>query len=166
MKLKMAPEDLETTFTPSIQSGGVYDLKPGVGSTADNLTPDIVIVSAGLRYRNYCGTITRTFFVNAPDAVSAAYNALLQAHTRALDALRSGTAVKVRLCCLSVLLLLVLQSHCAHRICAAAAALLGTWCGSATVKSCVASAHTVLSLMHLISPNNVLTRNSHALPCF
>jgi nucleosome binding factor SPN SPT16 subunit len=97
MKLKMVPEDVETTFTPSIQSGGVYDLKPGVGSTADNLTPDIVIVSAGLRYRNYCGTITRTFFVNAPDAVTTAYNALLQAHTRALDALRAGTAVKVRI---------------------------------------------------------------------
>jgi len=94
IKLKIDSADVETSYHPVVQSGGDYDLKLTAESNKNILKPDIIIASIGARYRSYCGTITRSFFVDAPKRIVEIYAALLQTHSRCADSLRSGVPLK------------------------------------------------------------------------
>lgn len=56
-------------FTPIIQSGGIYDLKVSAESTDAALTPGVIIASMGIKYKEYCSSIGRTFMIS-PHKVS------------------------------------------------------------------------------------------------
>jgi len=50
-------------YTPIIQSGGKYDLKVSAESNQDNLKADVILASMGIKYKEYCGNIARTFMI-------------------------------------------------------------------------------------------------------
>jgi nucleosome binding factor SPN SPT16 subunit len=56
-------------YTPIIQSGGKYDLKVSAESNQDNLKAGVILASMGIKYKDYCSNIARTFMI-APHKVS------------------------------------------------------------------------------------------------
>jgi nucleosome binding factor SPN SPT16 subunit len=67
-KLKL-PADLvldltDWSYTPIIQSGGKYDLKPSAISNGDKLHAGTILCSLGGRYKSYCTNISRTYLVD------------------------------------------------------------------------------------------------------
>jgi nucleosome binding factor SPN SPT16 subunit len=56
-------------YTPIIQSGGKYDLKISAESNADDLKSGVILASMGIKYKEYCSNISRTFLIG-PDKVS------------------------------------------------------------------------------------------------
>ena len=92
--LKVASDDVQSCYYPIIQSGGTYDLKASAQSTTDNLSHDIILVSLGARYRNYCSNIGRTYLVDPPKKVSESYELLLEMHEVCLTALKPGNPAK------------------------------------------------------------------------
>ena len=66
-------------YSPIIQSGGEYDLKPSAQSTSKTLVGEgVIITSLGLRYNSYCSNVGRTFFINPTSTVDKNYDFLLQ----------------------------------------------------------------------------------------
>ncbi|KAG7666405.1 SPT16 [[Candida] subhashii] len=58
------PEYVEWCYSPIIQSGGDYDLKPSAISTDSQLIGDgVILAGIGLRYKSYCANIARTFLI-------------------------------------------------------------------------------------------------------
>jgi nucleosome binding factor SPN SPT16 subunit len=55
-------------YTPIIQSGGKYDLKLSASSNGDNLKSGVILASMGMKYKEYCANISRTFLIG-PDKV-------------------------------------------------------------------------------------------------
>ena len=66
--VQLTADLVESCYTPIIQSGGVYDLKPSAVSNDDHLHFGTIICSLGARYRHYCSNVARTYFVD-PDKV-------------------------------------------------------------------------------------------------
>jgi nucleosome binding factor SPN SPT16 subunit len=66
--VQLTADLVESCYTPIIQSGGVYDLKPSAVSNDDQLHFGTIICSLGARYRHYCSNVARTYFVD-PDKV-------------------------------------------------------------------------------------------------
>ncbi|EAZ63268.2 global regulator of transcription [Scheffersomyces stipitis CBS 6054] len=72
-------ELLEWCYSPIIQSGGKFDLKPSAVSTEDSLVGDGVILSSiGLRYKSYCSNVGRTFLIDPTSEIEANYDFLLK----------------------------------------------------------------------------------------
>jgi nucleosome binding factor SPN SPT16 subunit len=59
----------EWTLPPIIQSGGKYDLKLSAQSNGDSLKPGVILCTLGMRYKNYCSSMGRTFMID-PHPVS------------------------------------------------------------------------------------------------
>lgn len=55
-------------YTPIIQSGGAYDLRPSAQSDEGKLKPGVVLCSMGVRYKSYCANVGRTYLID-PDKV-------------------------------------------------------------------------------------------------
>ena len=94
IKLQVPTSDVQTCYFPIIQSGGTYDIRVSAQSTSDNLSPDIITVSFGARYKLYCSNIARTFLVDPPKKVSETYEILLEMQDACLEAMRPGNPLK------------------------------------------------------------------------
>jgi nucleosome binding factor SPN SPT16 subunit len=94
ISLKVPKEDVQSCYFPIVQSGGNNDLKVSAQSTGDKLSHDIITVSFGARYRNYCSNIARTFLVDPPKKVSETYEILLELQDNCLMAMKPGTPIK------------------------------------------------------------------------
>jgi nucleosome binding factor SPN SPT16 subunit len=94
ISLKVPKEDVASCFFPIVQSGGSYDLRISAQSSSDRLTHDVITVSLGARYRNYCSTLTRTFLVDPPKRVSETYEVLLELQEACLSAMKPGNPLK------------------------------------------------------------------------
>lgn len=92
--LKVPKDDVQPCYFPIVQSGGTYDLKVSAQSTTDTLKHDIIVVSLGARYKNYCSNISRTFFVDPPKKVSATYEVLMEMQDACLEAMKPGNQLK------------------------------------------------------------------------
>lgn len=55
---------LDWCYTPIIQSGGAYDLRPSAQSDEGKLKAGIVLCSMGVRYKSYCANVGRTFLID------------------------------------------------------------------------------------------------------
>ena len=98
VKLKVPQDDVESCFTPIIQSGGDYSLKVSAASKPTPLKFDIIISSVGARYQSYCASMTRTYFVDPPKKVTQTYDVLLDVQSACLDVMKPGnplSAVRV-----------------------------------------------------------------------
>ncbi|KAK6461883.1 global regulator of transcription [Scheffersomyces coipomensis] len=72
------PELLEWCYSPIIQSGGDYDLKPSAISNNNQLIGDgVILASIGLRYKSYCANIARTFLIDPTNEMESNYDFLL-----------------------------------------------------------------------------------------
>lgn len=92
------PELIEWCYSPIVQSGGEYDLKPSAISLDLQLVGEGVILSSiGLRFKSYCSNMARTFLIDPTPEIEANYDFLLklQAHITN-DLLKDGVvALKV-----------------------------------------------------------------------
>jgi len=94
ISLKVPKEDVQSCYTPIIQSGGNYDLRVSAQSTGEKLSHDVITVSIGARYRNYCSNIARTFLVDPPQKVTEIYEILLEVQEACLAAMKPGNQLK------------------------------------------------------------------------
>ena len=93
--LKNVPQSLvQSCYYPIIQSGGEYNIKISAQSTNKTLKYDIILVSFGARYQDYCSNIARTFLVDPPKYVSETYETLLEVHAACLKAMVPGRPLK------------------------------------------------------------------------
>lgn len=77
------PDLVDWCYSPIVQSGGDFDLKPSALSTEKQLVGDgVIVASLGLRYKLYCSNIGRTFLIDPTPEVEENYDFLLklQAH--------------------------------------------------------------------------------------
>jgi len=70
-------QQIEPCYPPIIQSGGNYALKFSVSSDKNNLHFGAIVCCMGVRYKNYCSNICRTFMVNPPEKMQKDYEFLL-----------------------------------------------------------------------------------------
>jgi nucleosome binding factor SPN SPT16 subunit len=84
-------EPIDRCYTPIIQSGGEYDLRPNAFSTDNALTFDTIICSLGIRYRNYCSNIARTLIINQTPEQEANYDFLCTLQEAAIAAMLPGS---------------------------------------------------------------------------
>lgn len=94
IKLDVPTEDVQPCYFPIIQSGGKYELKVSAQSTSDNLSPDVIVVALGARYKLYCSNIARTFLIDPPNKVSKNYEILLEVQEACLEAMQPGNPLK------------------------------------------------------------------------
>jgi len=94
INLKIPPDDVASCYFPIVQSGGKYDFRVSAMSSESMLRYDVICVSLGARYQNYCSTIARTFLVDAPKAVSQTYELLLGMHESCRGAMVPGKPLK------------------------------------------------------------------------
>lgn len=86
------PEFLEWCYSPIIQSGNDFDLKPSAISNEKVLVGDGVILSSiGLRYKSYCANVGRTFLIDPSKEMEGNYGFLLKLQQYiASELLKSG----------------------------------------------------------------------------
>jgi nucleosome binding factor SPN SPT16 subunit len=94
INLEIAPDQVGTAYFPIIQSGGEYDMHISALSDSKILKYDIIIVSFGTRYNNYCSNIARTFLIDPPKMVSDTYQLLLQMYHACLKVMVPGKPLK------------------------------------------------------------------------
>jgi nucleosome binding factor SPN SPT16 subunit len=94
IKLNVPENDVQSCYFPIVQSGGTYDIKVSAQSTSEQLSPDIITISLGARYKLYCSNIARTFLVDPPKKVSETYEALLEVQEACMAAMKPGNPLK------------------------------------------------------------------------
>ena len=80
----------ENVYTPIIQSGGNYNLKPSAMSDDNNLKPGVITSSLGMRYKSYCSNIGRTFFIDPHKSQESNYQFLLDLQKKVLSSIKPG----------------------------------------------------------------------------
>jgi nucleosome binding factor SPN SPT16 subunit len=60
IKVTISPDDIESCYSPIIQSGGVYDLKPSAQSNSSTMKFDVIIASIGARYKGKISHLTHS----------------------------------------------------------------------------------------------------------
>lgn len=88
------PDQLEWCYTPIIQSGSTYDLKPSAMSDDEQLHSGVILCSLGLRYKSYCSNIGRTFLIDPTSAQSKNYDFLCNLQKDVLSAVRHGVVIR------------------------------------------------------------------------
>ncbi|TMW55174.1 hypothetical protein Poli38472_013936 [Pythium oligandrum] len=87
------PGDVRVVYPPIVQSGGKYDLKPGVQSNSDALKYDVIICSLGAELKGYSAAIARTFFIDPAESMKESYELLREAHDLCAKELRPGKTI-------------------------------------------------------------------------
>lgn len=77
-------------YTPVVQSGGVYDLKPNSESNNELLTDNVVLLSLASKYCEMNCHVQRTLLINPTDSVGKNYQAVHYLHKEVINALRPG----------------------------------------------------------------------------
>lgn len=83
-------QQIEPCYPPIIQSGGNYALKFSVSSDKNNLHFGAIVCCMGVRYKNYCSNICRTFMVNPPEKMQKDYEFLLEVFDVLVNKLQAG----------------------------------------------------------------------------
>lgn len=77
---------LDWAYSPIIQSGSLFDLKVSARSNNSQLHGDgCILASCGIRYKNYCTNITRTFLIDPSDEIVDNYDFLLTLQQEIID---------------------------------------------------------------------------------
>ncbi|XP_004343482.1 hypothetical protein CAOG_07608 [Capsaspora owczarzaki ATCC 30864] len=71
-------QEVESAYTPIIQSGGVFDLRPSATSNDELIKVGTIVVAIGAIYRQFFSNIARTFLVNPTKRQSDNYKFLLE----------------------------------------------------------------------------------------
>lgn len=92
--IKVSQDAVDACYSPIIQSGGVYDIKPSALSDSNNLSADVILCSIGARYKGYCANVSRTFMVDAPKKVEKTYATLVALYDACLEQMVPGNELK------------------------------------------------------------------------
>jgi len=91
---KLDEDSLESCYTPIIQSGGEFNLKPNATSDERPLSRrGAIIMSVGVRYKSYCSNIVRTYLVDPTQEEKEAYVALTEVYLKCREALVPGAVI-------------------------------------------------------------------------
>jgi len=63
-KFNIIEKFYDFSYSPIIQSGGVYDLRPSADNTKEQLKDDVIILNLGGKYFEYNCNINRTLIIN------------------------------------------------------------------------------------------------------
>jgi nucleosome binding factor SPN SPT16 subunit len=88
------PAQLDWTHGPIIQSGGKFDLKMTAQVDDEILHAGVILAIMGLRYKQYCSIIARTYLVDPNKSQESNYKLLLQVHSLVMKEVRDGAVVK------------------------------------------------------------------------
>ncbi|EMR08097.1 hypothetical protein PNEG_03537 [Pneumocystis murina B123] len=88
------PEQLEWCYTPIIQSGGNYDLRPSAVSDDHLLQGNVILCSLGLRYKSYCSNVGRTYMIDPNEFQENYYDFLLLLQKKIFESIKDGVVVK------------------------------------------------------------------------
>lgn len=88
------PDQLEWCYTPIIQSGGNYDLKPSAMSDDEVLHGGVILCSLGLRYKSYCSNVGRTYLIDPTDDQVKYYEFLVSLQKTAVSLAKDGIVIK------------------------------------------------------------------------
>ena len=88
------PDQLEWAYTPIVQSGGVYDLRPSALSDDNNLHGGVVLCSLGVRYKSYCSNVGRTYLFDPNTAQEKYYNFLVALQKKVFELIKDGAVIK------------------------------------------------------------------------
>jgi nucleosome binding factor SPN SPT16 subunit len=80
----------EWCYTPIIQSGGNYDLRPSAQSDDGKLKAGVILCSLGIRYKSYCSNMGRTFFIDPHKSQQDNYAFLCKLQSFVVEQLRDG----------------------------------------------------------------------------
>lgn len=94
INLKVPKIDVESCYFPIIQSGGNLDIKVSAQSSSENVSYDIITVSLGARYKNYCSNVARTFLIDPPKFISDTYELLVVLQNVCIEAFIPGRPLK------------------------------------------------------------------------
>lgn len=83
--------NLESCYTPIVQSGGEYTLKLSAESSDTLMHYGTIICSLGARYQSYCSNLSRTMLVDPSQELQEAYESLLVIQNTIIEALKPGT---------------------------------------------------------------------------
>ncbi|KAI9144721.1 FACT complex component Spt16 [Paraphysoderma sedebokerense] len=87
-------DSLDWCYSPIIQSGGVYDLKPSAFSNEDNLHAGTILCSLGVRYKSYCSNVARTFMIDPTKEQEKNYEFLLKLQDHLMSHIKDGVRAK------------------------------------------------------------------------
>ncbi|CDO70740.1 hypothetical protein BN946_scf184798.g55, partial [Trametes cinnabarina] len=91
-------EATEFCYPPIIQSPSTstgYDLSPTAESSQDDIShKGVVLVSVGMRYKNYCANLGRSFIVDPSKEQEAIYSLLVSLQSEILSRMKEGAVSK------------------------------------------------------------------------
>ncbi len=88
------PLQLDWCYTPIIQSGNSFDLKPSALSDDKILKPGVILASMGLRYKSYCSNIGRTYLIDPTKEQEKNYLFLVELQKKVFSFLEDGAIAK------------------------------------------------------------------------
>lgn len=94
MPTSFDPMQLDWSISPTVMSGGNFDLKLGSEPDNNNLHSGVVLCAFGLRYQTYSSMVARTYMVDPNKAQESAYKLLLNVHETVIKELRDGAVAK------------------------------------------------------------------------
>ncbi|KAK9903552.1 hypothetical protein WJX75_008667 [Coccomyxa subellipsoidea] len=89
-KVKLKADNVDISYPPIVQSGGVYDLRASATNDDRPLQYDVVLMAIGARYNLFCANLARTYLVDPSKTQQEEYAALLAAAEAATKALVPG----------------------------------------------------------------------------
>ncbi|KAL7671743.1 hypothetical protein ACOME3_006646 [Neoechinorhynchus agilis] len=92
----VSKEDLkhiDVAFEPIVQSGEKCSLKFSFQSNEEFIKLNTIVCMFGLRYRGYCSSITRTFYVCPSDTMTKVAEAMLEIYDFLLAKLKNGAVL-------------------------------------------------------------------------
>ena len=84
----------DLAYSPIVQSGGTYNLKPNAESNEDVLKYDCVMLSVGAKYMEYNTNVVRTLFIDASEEEKSAYQNVYEAERMLIKMLKPGAVLK------------------------------------------------------------------------
>ncbi|KAM0718079.1 hypothetical protein Q7P37_006411 [Cladosporium fusiforme] len=88
------PVQLDWSISPTVMSGGNYDLKLATEPDESNLHPGVIISALGLRYQTYASMVARTYLVDPNKSQESTYKLLLNVHEAVIKELKDGAPAK------------------------------------------------------------------------
>lgn len=88
------PMQLDWCYSPVIESGGNFDLRPSAIADDNTLYGGVIVTFLGLRYKSYCSNIGRTYLIDPTKAQESNYTFAVSLENKVLESIKEGTKIK------------------------------------------------------------------------
>lgn len=89
-KFGIKSQFFDYAYSPLIQSGGQYDLRPNAENTAGRLSHDCILLNMSGKYLSLISNVFRVLMINPSEDDKGNYKALLDIHRRTIKTLKAG----------------------------------------------------------------------------